>query len=303
MIVCEDRLMLMRQLKQFIYIAKFQSISKAARELFMSQQTLSQSMQNFEKKLGAQLFIRTKQGVKLTDFGRRILPRSELMLQQVEDYEAFIREQAADTGRKSMILVEENFLTPSIPTDLILLASKSSLSIEIATGLTSCLSALKDKTCNVVYCFRPTELYGLTYLPLTKEPGVVMLNRHHPLSEREGLTLDDIIGEDLILPHFTYSSFTTSLVKIYAKRNAYPKCAAETHDLSTLIQMLRENVGILIAPSYLIPSFSGREFKILPLKTEDSIFEYGFLLESYDEAEMNEQFFINSMMEYYNKEY
>ncbi len=67
--------------------------------------------------------------------------------------------------------------------------------------------------------------------------------------------------------------------------------------------MLRENVGILIAPSYLIPSFSGREFKILPLKTEDSIFEYGFLLESYDEAEMNEQFFINSMMEYYNKEY
>ena len=62
MIVCEDRLMLMRQLKQFIYIAKFQSISKAARELFMSQQTLSQSMQNFEKKLRAQLFIRTKQG-------------------------------------------------------------------------------------------------------------------------------------------------------------------------------------------------------------------------------------------------
>lgn len=41
-----------RQLESFIAIAKNKSFSKAARELYLTQPTLSNHMQNLEKELG-----------------------------------------------------------------------------------------------------------------------------------------------------------------------------------------------------------------------------------------------------------
>ena len=55
--------------KVFYYVAKLNSITLAANELFISQPAVSQAIKHLEKNLGGSLFIRTPKGMLLTPEG------------------------------------------------------------------------------------------------------------------------------------------------------------------------------------------------------------------------------------------
>ena len=291
-----------QQLKQFLYTAKFQNISKAAKKLYMSQQTLSQSLQNFEKELGVTLFIRTKHGVEMTEVGRKISPQSELLLNHIEDYFSFVQEQIKLNNKKTTISVEEECLLSSIPSDLMLYAASANIEFQVEKCLGSCLNALIDKSINIAYCYRPVELYNLSYIPVISEIPIVMLSEHNPLAAKESLTIADIKDEGLLLPKFNYSSFTNSLVKAYAKESAYPIFAFESPYVATLIQLVRDNVGIKLSPTYALDCFPMDGIVIRPLATTDFLVEFGFLIDSYNDLTAEELHFIDLMLEHYNTE-
>lgn len=54
----------------FYTVANTENISRAARQLFISQPSLSKSITRLENQLGTQLFIRTSRGVRLTEEGQ-----------------------------------------------------------------------------------------------------------------------------------------------------------------------------------------------------------------------------------------
>lgn len=53
----------------FYTVAKTQNISKAAKELYISQPAISKSIQKLEESLGCELFRRSSRGVLLTEEG------------------------------------------------------------------------------------------------------------------------------------------------------------------------------------------------------------------------------------------
>lgn len=56
----------------FLYVAKFKSISKAAKELYTSQPAVTRVIKLIEKELGCSLFVRSKYGVELTKEGETL---------------------------------------------------------------------------------------------------------------------------------------------------------------------------------------------------------------------------------------
>lgn len=64
--------MQLRQLAYFVEIIQCRSMSQAARKLYISQPSLSQTIQNLEAELGFPLLIRTSQGVMPTEMGKRV---------------------------------------------------------------------------------------------------------------------------------------------------------------------------------------------------------------------------------------
>jgi len=56
--------------KIFCEVAKCQSFSRAAKELYMTQPAVSQAVMNLERELGIRLFTRTSKGVALTNDGQ-----------------------------------------------------------------------------------------------------------------------------------------------------------------------------------------------------------------------------------------
>ncbi|MBR6207453.1 MAG: LysR family transcriptional regulator [Oscillospiraceae bacterium] len=65
--------MTMKDIEYIIEIAEAKSISKAAQNLYISQPDLSVSIRSIEQELGNDLFIRTKRGIEVTDFGYQVL--------------------------------------------------------------------------------------------------------------------------------------------------------------------------------------------------------------------------------------
>jgi molybdate transport repressor ModE-like protein len=61
------------QLSYFEAIARGGSFTKAARQLGVSQPTLTVAIQNLERSLGTRLFHRDRQGARLTDAGHELL--------------------------------------------------------------------------------------------------------------------------------------------------------------------------------------------------------------------------------------
>ena len=61
--------MRIEQLQQIIEIKKQRSISKAAKSLFISQPTLSNSLSSLEQEIQVTIFERTHSGVRLTPEG------------------------------------------------------------------------------------------------------------------------------------------------------------------------------------------------------------------------------------------
>lgn len=58
--------------RMFYYVAKNESISETAKQLFVSQPAVSLSIKQLEKTLGCTLFLRTQKGVKLTPEGEML---------------------------------------------------------------------------------------------------------------------------------------------------------------------------------------------------------------------------------------
>lgn len=74
----------LQQLRYFITAAEHQNISRAAKELMISQPALSRSIRALEADLGAVLFERKNSHVVLTEAGRRMLQHAREMLTMEE---------------------------------------------------------------------------------------------------------------------------------------------------------------------------------------------------------------------------
>ena len=70
-----------RQLENFIEVSEQMSFTKAANNLYISQQGLSKSIKALEDELGVRLFYRTGSLLSLTNYGAILLPRAKEMVQ------------------------------------------------------------------------------------------------------------------------------------------------------------------------------------------------------------------------------
>lgn len=75
-------------LKNFIEISNFKSLKQTATKLEITQPALSDSLKRLETDLGCLLFYRTKNGVSLTPAGRKLLEKSKIIWNSINELQA-----------------------------------------------------------------------------------------------------------------------------------------------------------------------------------------------------------------------
>jgi len=89
-----------RQLRAFILTAHYESFSRAAEQMFITQSGMSILVRELESQLGFPLFERTTRKVKLTESGSRFLPIAHRCLLDLEVAAVNIKRSASHAMNK-----------------------------------------------------------------------------------------------------------------------------------------------------------------------------------------------------------
>ena len=79
--------------KIFYEVAKCKNITKASKNLFISQPAISQSIKKMEENLSVSLFVRSKRGMELTPIGKKVFDKVEIALHNLSSIEHLIDEE------------------------------------------------------------------------------------------------------------------------------------------------------------------------------------------------------------------
>ena len=189
-----------RELKYFLAIAREQSISKAAESLYMTQPSLSRQMQNLEKELGKQLFVRGSKKIELTEAGFLLQKRAEEMLALYEKTQAELAAPEECAG-EIRIGGGESFCVSFVAR----LATKMQrenprVVFHFFSGDTQDVTEKLEKgLIDFGILVEPAEISRYEFLRLPqKDTWGVLMRKDSPLAQKERITPQDLSGKPLI---------------------------------------------------------------------------------------------------------
>ena len=191
----------LRELKYFLAIAKAQSISKAAEALFVTQPNLSRQMQNLEKEIGKQLFIRGTKKISLTEAGRLLLKRATEIVELYERTESELYAPTTDINGDIYIGGGESYAMGLIAKAARAVQSEHpAVKFHLFSGDSATISERLDKGLIDFGIFiEPfdSSKYERMRLPLHDTWGVLM-RKDSPLADKPYITPQDLWDKPLI---------------------------------------------------------------------------------------------------------
>ena len=192
----------LRVLRYFLMVAKEQSFTKAAKQLNITQPTLSRQLAALEEELGTKLFNRGGHSITLTDEGL-LLKRRALELVDLE--EKIISEFKGDTesveGRITIGCGE--FMAVETLAEICKSYKEKYplVTFAIHTGTADNISDMMNRGLVDVGLFlEPVSTEGLDYIRLQGcDHWVVGMKPDDPLAEKEVITKEDLLELPLIL--------------------------------------------------------------------------------------------------------
>lgn len=187
----------LEQLRQLDSIASNGTLSRAAEELHLSQSALSRSIQKLENELGAQLFDRTKNRMRLSDAGQLALRHARIVLSEA----ARLEEALAEHVRKQSTLRIGTCAPAPLWRMVPAIAEKEPELIVVPklTPLSDIESDLLSGIIDLAILPYRMDLPNVIAIPFMEEHLYAALPPEHPLAKQEEISLSALDGETFLL--------------------------------------------------------------------------------------------------------
>ncbi|NMB08343.1 MAG: LysR family transcriptional regulator [Tissierellia bacterium] len=184
-------------LRSFYITVQCNSISKAAKELHLTQPGLSMQIQNLEDEVGATLLIRSNKGVELTEEGRVVFEHAATMLSLENNIKKSLKN--IEKSKKTLSIVSckslgEYVLPCSIYTFKEIYTDVD-VKLEVYNTSTVIKKLLAHDT-NIGIITGPSELENISTTPILADKLVLVGG---PDTEFDSITLDELMSLPLIL--------------------------------------------------------------------------------------------------------
>jgi DNA-binding transcriptional LysR family regulator len=198
-----------RELRYFAAVAEAGRFTRAAQSLHISQQSLSAAIAQLERRLGATLFERDRQGLELTPAGEALLPAARAILERAEAAVEDVRRAAGGgTLRVGYAVLAASELTTPILARLQTAEPRLEIRLRLA-DYDDPSAGLASGIADVAFVRRP--LSGTyAFEDLFAEPRVAVLPRS---DAREAVTIEELAGRPVIAdpgPDAVWRAFYTA---------------------------------------------------------------------------------------------
>ena len=228
----------LKQLRYYLTAAKHKSLRQAAKELKISQPSLSTQLKSLEESLGIELFERTRGGVTLTPLGRELITETKVAINAAE---AII--DAASLGPYSLpwVLPAVRHEFPDV---------KFFVREEVPSLL---VDGLISRDYDLIFSPLPIDDPTVTVMPLFREPLFLVVNAEHALAKYEQINASQLAGLDILAIEEHHQFFT--LVEGLCQRfDANLLRDYEGSSLDAIRQMVYMEMGGAFLPALYIRS-------------------------------------------------
>jgi DNA-binding transcriptional LysR family regulator len=179
----------LRHLRYFLAVAEEGSFRRAAERLHLSQPPLSRQVRELEDVLGAQLFVRSSEGIRLTAAGEALQPLAASLIADAEALPAAI---AAARPRVPPAIGVTVAVQPQVVAALERAWRRVVPGAEVRTGHSpALLDDLRASRLALALVGLPGDTEGLAVEILATEPLVAVVPRAHPAARRSVVSLQD----------------------------------------------------------------------------------------------------------------
>ena len=195
--------MTFNQIKYFITVAECLSFTEAAKCLFITQPALSRQINAMEEELGTKLFVRDKKRLKLTPGGSLLYNRLPDIL---DAYAGAVHDaRTANEGYEGKLRMGflDIYDIPEMVVDTIRKFRGKYTNIQLTMErfpLGELPGQLYDQNLDLIltYGFSLFDKPDLVTVNIQKYDSCIMLNKNHPLAQKENLTLEELKGERFV---------------------------------------------------------------------------------------------------------
>ena len=194
----------MKQLEAFVQVAESGSFSRAAKELYLTQPTISAHIASLEKELSVRLFVRNTKEVGLSDDGKELYKYAR----QIVDLEKKIEERfcAKDTGEKRCITIAASTIPAQYLLPKVLIRFNERYPEEqikiIETDSSKVVTQIIDHMADVGFTGTVLEKKHCKYIPFYKDELVVITpntEKYRRLKEESPDNIGWILKEHVIM--------------------------------------------------------------------------------------------------------
>jgi len=237
----------LKQLEQFVAVARAKNFTRAAVELNLSQSALSRSIQKLEDQLGRPLFERKPREVVLTDLGELLLERAKDILTLVEDTFSAIAE--ADLHGRIRLGAIPTIAPYFLPGLLRSFAGKHpNISVVVQEDTTeSLIKRCSHGEIDLAILALPVSAKYLEIEPLFDEELLLIIPTDHPLASSDEITPDAV--EKLPFVMLNEAHCLSENIASYCRRQSVqPVTVERISQLATLQELVALGHGISIVP-------------------------------------------------------
>lgn len=241
------------QLERFVAAARKGTFTAAARDMYVTSQTVSQSVRDLECELNARLLDQRGKTLLITPIGAEVLRRAEGVLRGVDDIVRVVADRQADglkTGSVSLAIASSPLRGGVFHRSDFARFEEDhphvALRIEHAAS-EACLAELLEGAVDAAIVTGDVPVEECDALHLGSQPLYALLFRDHALASRRCLSLDDLRGEKIAVS-YDYSGCRNVVRKRFRQRDVKPSLVSLEMDLSSHRRFLAAGGVVLVIP-------------------------------------------------------
>lgn len=194
----------LKQLEAFVQVAEGGSFSKAAKELFLTQPTVSAHISSLEKELNVRLFVRNTKEVSLSDDGRDLYRYARQMIDlesQIEEKFGSSRKEKRQCITIAASTIPSQYLLPKVLIKFSEKYPEEQLKI-IETDSTKVIAQIVDHLAEVGFTGTVLEKKHCKYIPFYKDELVIITpstDKYRQIQDGGGEDISWIMKEHVIM--------------------------------------------------------------------------------------------------------
>lgn len=270
--------MTLQQLKYALTIADCGSMNEAAKQLFISQPSLSETMKELETEIGLDIFLRSNRGIVITPEGEEFLGYAR----QVTEQFGLLQSKYIDKKVKEKFSVSTQHYTFAVKAFVETVKQIGMEQYEFAVHETTTISVIENvknfkSEIGVLYenDFNEKVLNkmfkenGLEFVELFSCDTFVYLWSGHPLAKQDVITMEE-------LDEYPCLSFdqgkNNSLYLAEEMKSTYEyKRLIKANDRATLLNLMIGLNAYTLCSGIICEDLNGNDYKAVPLKETEEM--------------------------------